>query len=171
MTAMKTAAYVCTGCGLGEALDASQLAKVAKREGKMAIVREHPFLCSEEGVATIRKDLAEEEVTHVMLAACSRRMKAEAFHFPEAAMARANLREGVLWAVAPGEAHDEVRQEMADDYVRMACAELKKLKIPAGNPNAESTRRALSAFGLKKSVRSEERRVGKECRSRWSPYH
>ena len=23
----------------------------------------------------------------------------------------------------------------------------------------------------KKMVRSEERRVGKECRSRWSPYH
>ena len=22
-----------------------------------------------------------------------------------------------------------------------------------------------------KNVRSEERRVGKECRSRWSPYH
>ena len=24
---------------------------------------------------------------------------------------------------------------------------------------------------VKKSSRSEERRVGKECRSRWSPYH
>ena len=24
---------------------------------------------------------------------------------------------------------------------------------------------------LKSEVRSEERRVGKECRSRWSPYH
>ena len=23
----------------------------------------------------------------------------------------------------------------------------------------------------KKTTRSEERRVGKECRSRWSPYH
>ena len=23
----------------------------------------------------------------------------------------------------------------------------------------------------KKAIRSEERRVGKECRSRWSPYH
>ena len=23
----------------------------------------------------------------------------------------------------------------------------------------------------KKTARSEERRVGKECRSRWSPYH
>ena len=26
----------------------------------------------------------------------------------------------------------------------------------------------LSLLGL---IRSEERRVGKECRSRWSPYH
>ena len=25
--------------------------------------------------------------------------------------------------------------------------------------------------GLIEKVRSEERRVGKECRSRWSPYH
>ena len=25
--------------------------------------------------------------------------------------------------------------------------------------------------GLGKTTRSEERRVGKECRSRWSPYH
>ena len=24
---------------------------------------------------------------------------------------------------------------------------------------------------LKRGTRSEERRVGKECRSRWSPYH
>ena len=27
------------------------------------------------------------------------------------------------------------------------------------------------AAGGGKSYRSEERRVGKECRSRWSPYH
>src|SRR5256885_10151273 len=27
------------------------------------------------------------------------------------------------------------------------------------------------AVGIKISDRSEERRVGKECRSRWSPYH
>src|SRR2546422_10636830 len=29
----------------------------------------------------------------------------------------------------------------------------------------------LSRLGKTKVVRSEERRVGKECRSRWSPYH
>ena len=26
-------------------------------------------------------------------------------------------------------------------------------------------------YGQAKKPRSEERRVGKECRSRWSPYH
>ena len=28
---------------------------------------------------------------------------------------------------------------------------------------------ALEGYGIQ--LRSEERRVGKECRSRWSPYH
>ena len=29
----------------------------------------------------------------------------------------------------------------------------------------------VESMGLRKPSRSEERRVGKECRSRWSPYH
>ena len=41
------------------------------------------------------------------------------------------------------------------------------------NQNYESVRHKL---GMRKTklflfIRSEERRVGKECRSRWSPYH
>src|SRR2546430_16238370 len=32
-------------------------------------------------------------------------------------------------------------------------------------------RELIAALGLKNISRSEERRVGKECRSRWSPYH
>ena len=35
-----------------------------------------------------------------------------------------------------------------------------------GNPVYPPARRKLAEHG-----RSEERRVGKECRSRWSPYH
>ena len=31
--------------------------------------------------------------------------------------------------------------------------------------------KAVQDFVLQKLNRSEERRVGKECRSRWSPYH
>src|SRR3712207_775322 len=38
-------------------------------------------------------------------------------------------------------------------------------KIATSYPNI------LSQFLKKNQVRSEERRVGKECRSRWSPYH
>src|SRR2546421_7862159 len=34
--------------------------------------------------------------------------------------------------------------------------------------NLESTRAVAQKYGIE---RSEERRVGKECRSRWSPYH
>ena len=34
--------------------------------------------------------------------------------------------------------------------------------------NSDSKEEQLEAAG---GVRSEERRVGKECRSRWSPYH
>ena len=33
------------------------------------------------------------------------------------------------------------------------------------------TKRADGQFVLAGNIRSEERRVGKECRSRWSPYH
>ena len=40
-----------------------------------------------------------------------------------------------------------------------------------GNP--KYTIEVLQKYGFvfQKRFRSEERRVGKECRSRWSPYH
>src|SRR2546427_1957595 len=38
-------------------------------------------------------------------------------------------------------------------------------------PSYESIRRSFAYWGDVDVVRSEERRVGKECRSRWSPYH
>jgi quinone-modifying oxidoreductase subunit QmoB len=143
----KFAAYVCSGCGIGDKLDVAQLTSIAKKEGKMALVREHAFLCSAEGVQLIRDDIEKEAVTHIAIAACSRRAKTEAFNFTEVAMSRANLREGVIWAVADGAEHDEVRQEMADDYVRMACAEVKKMKVPAANKAAGQNKRILVVGG------------------------
>jgi quinone-modifying oxidoreductase subunit QmoB len=62
-------------------------------------------------------------------------------------MSRANLREGVIWIVAEGRAHDEVRQEMADDYVRMGCAELKKMLLPAGSTGRGTSKRILVVGG------------------------
>ena len=42
-----------------------------------------------------------------------------------------------------------------------------KIKLLYLNNNKERK----FARKIKKKYRSEERRVGKECRSRWSPYH
>ena len=39
------------------------------------------------------------------------------------------------------------------------------------HPQNEKNRRLYVSAPSKKAIRSEERRVGKECRSRWSPYH
>jgi quinone-modifying oxidoreductase subunit QmoB len=143
----KFAAYICSGCGIGDVLDVATLEKVAKKEGKMQVVKSHAFLCSTDGVKMISDDIEQEGVTHLCIAACSRRAKAEAFSFPSTSMSRANLREGVLWVVAPGDAHDEVRQEMADDYVRMGCAEVKKMKLPAGNAEHGGNKRILVVGG------------------------
>ena len=53
--------------------------------------------------------------------------------------------------------------------------ELKKLPAKPGVYLMHDERDEIiyvgKAISLKNRVRSEERRVGKECRSRWSPYH
>lgn len=147
MAEMKTAAYICTGCGIGDVLDVKGLEAAAKKDGKMAEVKTHAFLCNTEGVQMIKDDIANNGVTHVCIAACSRRAKTEAFSFPGIGIARANLREGVIWVVAEGSDHDEVRQEMAEDYVRMGCAEVKKMIVPDGNIKQSSSKRILVVGG------------------------
>jgi quinone-modifying oxidoreductase, subunit QmoB len=147
MADMKTAAYVCKGCGIGERVDTAQMAKIATKEGKMHLVREHDFLCCAAGVQTIRDDIEKEGVTHVVIAACSRRAKTEAFHFPGVALARANIREGVIWARPDTEEARETTQEMADDYLRMGCGELKKMQLPGGNPDTGHAKRLLVVGG------------------------
>jgi quinone-modifying oxidoreductase subunit QmoB len=146
MADQKIAAYICQGCGLGDRLDTKALAQIAKTDGKAHLIREHEFLCNADGVATIQKDI-DEGVTHIAIAACSRRAKTEAFYFPSVAMSRANLREGVIWIRPEGDEHQETTQEMAQDYVRMACAEAKKLIQPTGNPTAERNTTVLVVGG------------------------
>ena len=50
----------------------------------------------------------------------------------------------------------------------------KNLKIKISDERKEKNAHAKKNWtenSRKKQLRSEERRVGKECRSRWSPYH
>ncbi len=147
MADMKIGAYICRGCGLGERLDTTQLTTIAQREGKAQVVREYDFLCNNEGVASIRQDIEKEGVSHVVIAACSRRAKTDAFSFDNVAVARANLREGVVWVTPDAEETKEVMQEMAADYVRMGCAEVAKMHIPQPNPSRGGDKRVLVVGG------------------------
>jgi quinone-modifying oxidoreductase subunit QmoB len=147
MAEMKTAAYICKGCELGTRLDTAALVKVATKDGKMAVVREHDFLCSADGVAMIKNDIDHEGVTHIAIAACSRRAKTEAFNFPTVAMSRGNLREGVIWIRPDTIDARETTQEMAEDYVRMACAEVKAMQVPAGNQKTGTIKTILVVGG------------------------
>src|SRR5256886_14911265 len=63
------------------------------------------------------------------------------------------------WVAAPAVGHVNVRDGAppADSTCQLAVS---CLRIPS-----------VDWSGLPLSNRSEERRVGKECRSRWSPYH
>ena len=149
MAEMKTAAYICAGLRHRRARSTPRSwRRSRRRKARCTLVREHDFLCSGDGVQTIRDDIDKEGVTHVMIAACSRRAKTEAFHFPDRRDgARQPARRRDLGRSPTGSEHDEVRQEMADDYVRMGCAELKKMKVPAGNPDQPATSAILVVGG------------------------
>ena len=147
MSDAKIGAYICKGCGLGERLNTAHLLTIATREGKVAIAKEHEFLCNAAGVAMIKEDIEKEGVNRVVIAACSRRAKTEAFTFDTATISRVNLREGVIWIRPDTEEARETTQEMAADYVRMGCAEAKFLTPPAANANATMNRHLLVVGG------------------------
>ena len=50
-------------------------------------------------------------------------------------------------------------------------AQKRGLPRSAGHKAGAESFRRLGTYCKKLGIRSEERRVGKECRSRWSPYH
>ena len=76
-------------------------------------------------------------------------------------------------------------KDRPDDYVQLVCEMIPTLagegladavdafceRIGFSNAQTERVFAAAHAHGLPVKLRSEERRVGKECRSRWSPYH
>ena len=61
------------------------------------------------------------------------------------------IRESVINAIKHGNRYDESKHVFVD------------LETPQGRPEL--------TIRVRDEGRSEERRVGKECRSRWSPYH
>ena len=77
------------------------------------------------------------------------------------------------WKQAQQELADLIaraEQNKADeDYIRFQLEQLEEANLSAGEQ--EELEQETDMLSHAEEIRSEERRVGKECRSRWSPYH
>ncbi|MGE0085682.1 MAG: FAD-dependent oxidoreductase [Desulfococcaceae bacterium] len=135
----KYGVYICTGCGIGEALDIKALCGVPEDDGLP--VKTHSCFCGKEGLEVIKKDI-EGGINTVVIAACSRRVNFDVFKFDGCIVDRVSLREGVVWshsraefpALTEEEKADSDRfdrvQMMAEDYIRMGMARVQKVKLP-----------------------------------------
>jgi quinone-modifying oxidoreductase subunit QmoB len=118
----KLGVYICGGCAIGESLDTARLAAVATREFKVAVCRVHPILCGAEGVGLIRQDRDAGALDSLLIAACSPRVKTDAFvAIDGCALERVNLREQVAWCHKP---NDEDTQMLAEDCLRMGITQV-----------------------------------------------
>jgi quinone-modifying oxidoreductase subunit QmoB len=136
----KYGVYICEGCGIGEALDIEKLGDVPKEEGFP--VKTCPILCGKEGIELLQKDVADEGVNTLVIAACSRRVLYDVFRFDGCIVDRVNLREQVVWThprstyPAPTEEQKDDEtfidhvQMMAEDYLKMGMARVEKVELP-----------------------------------------
>lgn len=126
--AKKIGAYFCSGCGIGDSLDLAALAKVAKKDCKAPVCKEHEFLCGPAGIALIKGDIESEGVNTLIIAACSPRVYTDVFDFgPEVMVERVNWREQVIWSHEPD---DEDTQMLAEDNLRMGGVRANAAEIP-----------------------------------------
>jgi len=124
----KTAVYICTGCGIGNALEIDSIKDLATGDLGIPMCKDHAFLCGAEGVDVIKKDIADEGVNTVIIAACSGRVNYDVFNFgPDKIVERINLREHVAWSQVPKE---EDTQMLAEDYLRMGCSKANDTELP-----------------------------------------
>ncbi len=128
--------YICTGCGIGEALDVEAMTDAASELGMEA--KTHEALCSAAGREMMEADKSGGVNTFTVIA-CSRRVMQDEFDFgDETITVRGNIREMAAWAKEQPsedgkdqETIDEYSNEMAVDYVSIAITQAKKTELPA----------------------------------------
>ncbi len=138
----KIGVYICTGCGIGEALDIDKLSEIATGEYNVPLCKTHPFLCGKEGIQVIKDDIEKEGVNTVVIMGCSPRVNYDVFKFPNVVIERGNIREQVVWSHP---ANDEDTQMMAEDYTRMAIVKAEKCELP--EPHKEDISKDILVIG------------------------
>jgi len=153
----KYGVYICTGCGIGDAVDIEELCEIPEEEGLP--VKTHSFLCGKEGVELIKKDIETEGTNTLVIAGCSRRVNFDVFSFDGCIVERANLREQVVWSHPRSEfpaLTEEEREEdelfdslqmLAADYLRMSMARVQKINMPEPQLLEEGVCRKILVIG------------------------
>ena len=141
MEARKPGVYLCEGCGIGESIAVDQLESVA---ASAALCRRHEYLCSGDGVATIKKDIAEGTIDQAVIVACSPRVMTDKFAFNGTDVVRANVREQVVWTHPAGNPNT---QNLAADTLRMAMAQAANTVAPVAVTEGPVSRRIMVVGG------------------------
>ena len=118
--------YICSGCGIGDAVNLELTEKVATNEYKAKVCKTHECLCGEQGVEMITKDIESEELDRVVIAACSPRVMTDVFAFNGTIVERANFREHLIWCHEP---KDEDTDMLAQDMMRMSIVKAQKTSV------------------------------------------
>ncbi len=111
--------YICSGCGIGSSVDCQKLAEQVQKEYKPSVCKVDNWVCSDGFVNQIRRDINENQLDKVVIAACSPRFLTDLFNFGKIVVERVNLREQVAWTHSP---NDENTNELAIDYIKMGVA-------------------------------------------------
>jgi len=119
---------VCAGCDIGRCIDVDKLTDTAC-EAKVGLsCIKHNALCSEAGLAELKRLVLEKGVDRLAVAACSPRVMTREFEMDGVQVERINLREQVAWVMEPGQ---EDTQMCAEDQTRMVLAKLDAIKDSA----------------------------------------
>ena len=128
----KLGVFLCTGCGIGDAVNVDEIIEAANDKGCTATLT-HECLCAPEGLDAIRASVSENGLDGLLLAACSDRAKAGEFaplsdEVP--AVFRTAIREHCTWS-HPADAEGQDAEDttmLAQDLVRMGLARLAGMK-------------------------------------------
>ena len=130
----KLGVYICSDCGIGEALDTEKLENIAKNQYRIEIAKTMPFLCSQEGAQIIKDDINNEGVNKIVIAACSPRVNSDIFDFDPAQYIteRVNVREHIVWSQLPAAQEEEPAQEAGTEAPPDAVSNEAAEAAPAG---------------------------------------
>jgi len=173
--ARHTAVFLCSGCGIGHALDMEALEEVATEHRSVVLCRSHPFLCGDDGVALIRQQILAREgpsrLDSIVIGGCSPRSQVRTFAFDGCFTERVNLRELVVWSHEP---NCEDTQMLASDYLRMGIARAERAEVPTpflvevsrillvvgGGPSGMAAAREAAAAGYEVVLVEKEPQLG-----------